>query len=470
MALLVCGSFRMKTFLLFIICVLVSCSPLKRDPARPWRSYASSGVGSGDLIGLEATLTNELLQNHDRLLPPELDDALHALAGEIQLLCEGCRVESYIGASYEEEYRVIFPDGFRFNLLRDQRVIEMTADPIHVKDLKVHTKKLTEIILIAGRRQGLYPAKHTGGGHLHFDFKSFFQGDPALLRDFLVDSYNHQEIFRMFFGGQLDNAPTLLDLPQESQIAFRKLIEDFDREAFSMYVFITRLESEVYNRTATAHYTPAQKYQAISFIHALSGHETVEFRHVRPYQNGDQIEAIASALLARRNYLKSKREVEGHGVLLRAEREAQKLKGNLKKEWQEAIKFLEEAGLKKEKYLALFPHETLKTSIKELRFKSLEDQFNFLKQYIKWSPFDSPERITTLIREGLLRNFDPRQTQELLELILIQYQGSSDLPVLKKKLSPIARRSGLDLIQIEQMILQKENARVSCGRLMKSLL
>jgi hypothetical protein len=424
-------------------------------------------VSVADKVGLEATLTNSTLQGHERVMPPELDEALNQLVKEVELMCRECEIQRYMGPSFEEEFRVVFPDGFRFNLTRDHRVIEITGDPIAQADLKVHTQKLTEVLLPAGQRIGLRPAKHTGGGHLHFDFQAFFKNDPRLLRDFLVDAFNHQEIYRVFFGGQVDNAPTLWQLPDSSRQAFLQLIEDFDRGPFSIFELIQRLESEVYHQTANARYSPPQKYQAISFIHALSGHQTVEFRHVRPYQNGEQVRLISEALLARRDFLRGQRE---QGVVPSPEvSQVAEVLEDLNKEWFRAREFLEESHLNLSRYLALFPEETLE---KSLTLISDEKLLNFFKSYTLWTPFDAPERVLALLSQKRFQNLPLKDQENILLNLFDKFEELSEKAKtpLKTQLERYCIKQKISFSSLKERWLEIKNARVSCGRLMESLL
>lgn len=276
----------MKYWIYSALIFLVSCASFLGQERQPANIR-------GDLVGIEATFTNEYLQNHQSVLPNELDDYLDQIANRIKEICSQCDVSSYMGSSFEIEYQVTLPSGFKLNLGRDQRVIEVTADPLPRSRLVFLTEEIQSVLYEATKFIGLRPAKHTGGGHLHFDMDGFFQGNPQLLRDFMVDYYNNQMVLKSFLGGEVNNAPVLNDLPKESQEAFKKIILDFDKNPFSITEFIQRLEREVYNKTYHAHFSPPEKYQAISFIHALQKNGTMEIRAIRPYKRAEHINLIS---------------------------------------------------------------------------------------------------------------------------------------------------------------------------------
>lgn len=375
----------MKYWIYSALIFFVSCASLLKQGRLPANIR-------GDLVGIEATFTNELLQNHQRVLPNELDGYLDQVANRIKENCPQCDVSSYMGTSYETEYRVTLPSGVKLNLGRDQRVIEVTADPLPRNGLVAVTEEIQSVLYEATKFIGLRPAKHTGGGHLHFDMDGFFQGNPQLLRDFMVDYYNNQMVLKSFLGGEVNNAPVINDLPTESQKAFKDLISDFDKKPFSIAEFIQRMESEVYNQTYRSNFSPTEKYQAISFIHSLKENGTVEFRAIRPYKRAEHIALISEVLLRRRDFLIAQREIGKQPVLL----EKPLVSGP--KAFSGMKKFLSELGMMKPQVLALFPVNFLKPILQNLDESEKEI---FKEEFLRATAFDDKARINEIQKSGV---------------------------------------------------------------------
>ncbi|MCF8060415.1 MAG: hypothetical protein K9K67_14025 [Bacteriovoracaceae bacterium] len=441
---------------LLILILISSCSMSLRDS-----QYRGPTSATGDKVGIEATLTNEFLQNNIRLMPPELDQYILDLVAQIRIICTECKINTYTGPSYEEEYKVTFPDGFHFNIGRDQRVIEVTASPISSKDLVTHSQKISNTLLLAGERIGLRPAKHTGGGHLHFDFTGLFQEDRQLFRDFMVDYYNHQFIFSEFFGGEINNAPVIGDLPASSQENFQKIIDDFDKSPFSIYEFIERLNSEVYHQTFNPNYNPSQKYQALSLIHAYKELGTLEFRSVRPYQSGESVNLIANMIFKRRDHLKSLR-TQGIAINL-----GKKTNHSIDERFELVSKYLMDSGLSARDYYRFFPKEQLTNILKNL---STGDLFNFLKEYISHTPFDSYSRVQDIFSKDIFRKLNMDQRRDIVKAMVKKLYQHSSYGDFKRDLSGLKRFMIFDLFEIEREVSREILGSESCSRLIKTLL
>lgn len=433
---------KITILLLLFSCTLIS--PLERFPANIRE----------DLVGIEATFTNSSFQKGAHQLPPELDTALERLSTQIKIICSDCEVRSYIGSTYETEYKVRLKSGITLNLGKDQKVIEVTADPIPRSKLNEVTKEIQDTLFSAAKRAGLNPAKHTGGGHLHFDRDAFFKGDVTLLRDYLVDTFNNQMMLKSFFGGEVNNAPTFSDLPLESQRNFITLISDFDNSPFSFYEFVERMEREVFNRTYNSTFTPTQKYQAISFIHMLKPNGTIEFRAIRPYKKASHIETIAEVLLRRRDYLEMIRE-RGNAPMINA---SPKLSG--KKAYQGALQYLEDLALKNPKTLALFPSAHFAQAMREFQG---EERFSFLLEYIEATSFDDFERVKVVLEKNVLRTFSEGERDLIAEKLFYLFDGTDSIEDLKKsfqKLGNLFPKSFEEYLNRSRAILFKDT---NCG-------
>jgi len=452
--------------LILILLLTLSCSQPSKIRRLGFNNNALRSPDSlfEDKVGIEATLTNSFLQSNEKLLPPELDSYLESLIVQLKMLCDQCVIKSYTGLSYEKEYKVTFPDGFSFNVGRDQRVLEITADPISFDDLSLHTRKISDYLIIAGERIGLSPARHTGGGHLHFDFQAFFQEDRLLFRDFMVDYYNNQMVFEEYFGGENNNAPVIDQLPASSQENFIKIVKDFDESPFSIYEFMTRLNGEVYHQTFNEAYTPANKYQAISLIHAFREGGTVELRSIRPYQSGESVELIADMFFKRRDYLKNLRK-EGNYPIVKSS----SFKGLLptRDRFKRVKAYLKESNLDPKKYYQLFPKEAFPYIWKDL---GSEDQYKFLEGYFLKTPFDFIERVDGFFSKGVLSKLTLDQRRSLLKILMRKVIQSTNQDNLLKNVMNYKKYLPFDLSKIKEEIELETREVPGCGSLIRPLL
>lgn len=457
-------------FTLFLVSFfgLHGCGHLKRDKVTYVFKRTPSALEDGhrgDKVGIEATLTNQTLQEHARVLPPQLDEYLVRLAERIKIVCPDCQVNSYMGPSFEEEYKVTFPDGYSLNLGRDQRVIEVTGTPIEYENLEKHTKKITEVLLAAGEGMGLRPAKNTGGGHLHLDFEAFFKSDVFTFRDFMVDSFNNSFLYEGFFGGEVNNAPSLRQLPKSSQENFVKIIEDFDRKPFSLFEFISRLESEVYHQTFSPNFTPPQKYQAISLIHALRSGGTIEFRNVRPYQSGDSVELISKALFARRDHLERN---YGEKKILDLKKGLLGTKLSKKERFNRTLGYLSQSGLNSREYFRLFPSEQFDEA---LDYYSRQEKVEvLLNEYVLNTAFDDSERFLKVLKSKQFKQLPRQELSSLAYLMVSKVANTKNEELVFKEIikrTPLKRD---ELVEFKKERLKRLQGPSSCSSLLEPLL
>jgi hypothetical protein len=393
-------------YLTFIFSLLLSCSQSSFHSVR----YPSSI--NKDKIGIEATLTNDFLLTNEDLLPKEMDQLIRDLALKIKELCLECTIESYqqfVG----EEYSIKFPSGFKLYIGKDNRVIEVTADPIPFEKLREHMPAI-DLLLEAGNKMGLNPAKVTGGGHLHFDFKAFFGNDSLLLRNYMVDSYHHSFIFNSYFGADRVNAPTIDMLPNGSRLGFEEVIASYDSGTDStIQELVQDLLKKVYFQTVKPSFTPPEKFQAISLAHALLKNGTKEVRNIPPYQSSEQVYLIAKAILTRRDYLAKLDRPIALDIT-----STKKL--TPKKTFQLFRTYIKEIGLSEKEYFPLLPPHVMDYITPLL---SVYERKVYLRKYALFTAFNDLERINRLIKE--VKKIDDQELFEnILYILLEKAKGS----------------------------------------------
>lgn len=445
----------MKLFFVCSFLIIFSCSKLEV-------SRAPSVSNVVDKIGIEATLTNQSLLRHQQVLPSELDDLLFSLSRKIQSICSDCRVSTYQGPSYETEYKISFPDGYQMYLQRDHRVIEITADPIPFEDLIRHSRKVSDYLLLAGEQIGLFPAKNTGGGHIHLDFASLFKNDASLLRDFLVDAYNNEFMFQSIFGGQAQNAPTIGQLPLESRRNFFKLIQDFDQGGMNIIELVNRLESEVYHHTFAEGFSPTQKFQAINLTHVFNKNGTIEFRNVRPYQNGDFIQSFAKAIIGRRDFLLKERE-GGRIVVPKEKINTYSIREKLSR----AEKYLIESGQNPFKYYASLPS----IYFDEVQKRIPSDQFaNFITDWIRYTAFDDLPRAEKILSRQVLNQLSDDQLKEVMVMLVRKFRSQENYQSIKGQLNNYMGRLGTTINELEFIATLRIYQSRNCFELIPAML
>lgn len=273
------------------------------------------------LFGPEFTFTNaDLFKDfikyktnptffYDKLKTPSSKAALKEWKNELKILCKttkDCRVKR-TKDKHGVAYRVIYNDGFWFQISLDEAVIEVQSKPETLDNFEKLKNRINNDIFSLAEKLNLKPDWSAGGGHLNMGLASAFEKNPILFRNWLVDIANNPELFWGILGKDTSNAPTLTDLGEERIRAFYKIIQEFDQNPTDIMRLASRIKNEVYT------FNPAgwneKHYQNInlnSIIYTiLEELQRVEIRAVRPQENFDVFLLQIRLLTRRLEYLKT---------------------------------------------------------------------------------------------------------------------------------------------------------------------
>lgn len=246
---------------------------------------------------------------------------------------------------YHPDYRVKYKDGFYFDITLDPTVIEVKVKPGTLADFKKNRDRIQEDIFdFAANELKIRPPKEAGG-HIHMGALSAFGSNMKLLRNYIVDIMNHQELW-LLMGEDFRNAPPLALLGDGRHQAYLAIIADLDSGKISDFsAFGKRMRKEVYDetydRTVVSEWDKAYKYHAIN-VNRMSKkftekQMTIEHRGFPVQGNVDEFLLWIELIQKRLDYLK---KVRGKIAIKKFD-----LSGHTK--WVKQFKdYVEETGLK----------------------------------------------------------------------------------------------------------------------------
>ena len=107
-----------------------------------------------------------------------------------------------------EAYRVTYPDGSWFELTLDPAVIEIKTMPVTLAQFQALRPRLQHDLWDPLVRPPLgLEAGIRGGGHINIGADEAFGGDVLLIRNFLVDYWNHEALSWGVLGRDPHQAP-----------------------------------------------------------------------------------------------------------------------------------------------------------------------------------------------------------------------------------------------------------------------
>ena len=94
--------------------------------------------------------------------------------------------------------KLISPNGWWFSIDEDQgQVAEVPTVPATVDYFRQYQSDMQDAIFASAANVGFFPALYLGGGHINIGVRELL-ADPLLLRNFIVDLLNHNELFWAF--------------------------------------------------------------------------------------------------------------------------------------------------------------------------------------------------------------------------------------------------------------------------------
>lgn len=212
-------------------------------------------------------------------------------------------------------------DSYTIKIAPDAGVLEMTADPISMKEFERRRPLFVEIDRVLART-GLKPMDFAGGGHIHIGLKSF-EKDAVAYRNFVVMLFNLPSLARGGLSWDPNNAIHPSQLSAEQQQEFLRVIADFDQGRLPQTIaaLTTALQTRFFampNRVDYLRINREEKYYSFAvnfnFTSRLVDNEwvyvpkgdieetgTIEIRSIRPQASVEVLEAQFKYFEAMRN-------------------------------------------------------------------------------------------------------------------------------------------------------------------------
>ncbi len=247
-------------------------------------------AGNEVYFGPEFTFTNDAVVKAQRRNPVASDGAewmnspvsdgyvtqwKRAIAEQLRTNCPACRIvgeAEYGGAARNIEFRVLYPDGWWYEVTTDPAAVEVKAKPATSQQTASLASRMQRDIFDLARSISLMPHQYLGNGHVNISFTAFRQ-NPLLLRNFIVDYQNHPTLAIASLGNDPYNAPPIGLLSALARRTFASVIRQFDgfgaRSNFDLSLWlVTNIQEQVYTEAWQPHESVPgnwrRKFQAVN--------------------------------------------------------------------------------------------------------------------------------------------------------------------------------------------------------------
>lgn len=195
------------------------------------------------------------------------------------------------------------PNGWDATVSKDPGVVEVQMSPMSVENFEKYKDDIQDAIFASAANTDQWPLLWQGGGHINLSVEAF-RFEPLLLRNFIVDLYNHNELFMGVLGYDTHSALSWNMHPQKRE-RFQQVLDEFDRGNFEFgFGGFTQAVNNVLNKPGLKpeflwESVRLTKEYAVNFEEIVNGR--LELRAVRPQASMDvwvrQIRLIRNRLL-----------------------------------------------------------------------------------------------------------------------------------------------------------------------------
>ena len=270
--------------------------------------FSFFAFAEGGLFGPEWTFTNKNLISDSSYMLQATGKTLKLWVQEIEKQCPICFIKKE-GNFYRFSYEVYLNKKRSapiFTITRDEMVFEVHTPPHSIKEFKESKSAIQELVFDTAKLVGLTAHERIGGGHIHLDRLTHFRGSGLLLRNFIVDIFNHPELFMGALSHDYLNAPPLALLSSSAREKFKEILRKYDERKLTLTVFLRSIIKEVYQHSDNEFEKVNQilnrdnaKYNVLSFSNPF----TIELRGLQPQKSSDHYLLMLNLLEARINYL-----------------------------------------------------------------------------------------------------------------------------------------------------------------------
>lgn len=216
--------------------------------------------------------------------------------------------------------RFASPNGWWFDAGEDLGgVVEVKTIPGSVDFFRKFERDMQDAIFASASNEGFFPAMFQGGGHVNIGLGAF-DGNDLLLRNFIVDLYNHNELFMGVFNYDTSNALPFDLLNPEVRRQMKAEIRAFDQAATTvnstsaqirLMLDLQGIQARSIDSLAVRwnRKTERGKQFAVNFTHVnMNSEGRIELRGFRPQANMDMWIRQIDLLYHRLMYLEKIKE------------------------------------------------------------------------------------------------------------------------------------------------------------------
>jgi len=183
------------------------------------------------------------------------------LAAAIKAKCgKKCAIEEHKGKYGITEYKIVFDDGWFFNISHDPEVVEVHTKADTKANINKNTSRLQTYLFDVAKELEL---KTSETAHFNIGTRAAFGDSGEALLRFFADYSNHPELGMGVLGSDWANAPPIQILEPDQQLMFMEMVNRFNRGERTKFTEVaTDIFEDIYTDTPEYKIGP-QHYQAI---------------------------------------------------------------------------------------------------------------------------------------------------------------------------------------------------------------
>ncbi len=200
---------------------------------------------------------------------------------------------------------IIESKDFYINYSTDPGAVEITMSPMSVETFKKNKDLFQKLIFDSCQEAHLYPSQWIGSGHISIGYEYFLKR-KQLMKDFMFDYFNHNELATVIFENDIYNAPVVTKLPNENMENLMKIAKEFSNQnPLDIEEFLNRIDEDVYLE---------RKYNAFNlstlYDEKDETRKRIEIRGHRSQKDFGEFIDIIAMYEARLNYLEKNPNVK----------------------------------------------------------------------------------------------------------------------------------------------------------------
>jgi hypothetical protein len=188
-------------------------------------SMSNAQTPSTLIFGPEWTFTNEQF-----LQVPGYTDRIRYVFDDLETSFQSnCKSSGKCKVEREERrlIKITFTNGFQVHVTADEGVLELQSSPVSLSKWRQIKDEVQSSIFQTMSAEGFHPHEREGAGHVNVGLK-FFENNPLLLRNFIVDFYNHNGM-SVALNSLVDNSMTAKTLDQYNGYEKKQFIKKLQK-------------------------------------------------------------------------------------------------------------------------------------------------------------------------------------------------------------------------------------------------